>query len=91
MHPFVLGELAMGNLRQRERTITALDMLPEAPLVPHPQFLDFVSGHSLYGSGLGFVDASLLASASVGELLIWTRDRRLREQAEKLSLAWQAA
>ena len=90
MHPFVIGELAMGNLRQRDRTVAALDLLPKAPLAAQREFLDFVRDHDLGGTGLGFVDASLLVAASLGGLLIWTRDRRLAERAEKLSLAWRA-
>ncbi len=88
MHPFVLGELAMGNLLERKRTVAALSALAEAPLAPASDLLAFVDEQDLGGSGLGFVDAHLLISAVLCGATIWTRDRRLAERAAGLSLRW---
>ena len=90
MHPFVLGELAMGNLRARARTVASLEALPPAPIAPPRALLDFVADRQLGGTGLGLIDAHLLLSASLSGAKIWTRDRRLDERAEALSLRWLA-
>lgn len=85
-HRLVTAELAMGNLAQWRRTVDLLDALPQAPELDHPGFLDFVAAHGLAGSGIGVVDAHLLASASAARAAIWTRDRRLAEAAERLGI-----
>ena len=87
-HPFVIGELAMGNLAQRDVMLAALADLPLAVLAHHDEVLAFVAREALDGLGVGYVDAHLLASArlSPGARLV-TRDRRLQETAERLGLA----
>lgn len=90
MHPFVIGELAMGNLRDRVKTTAAMASLPAVDVVPQHIWLSFVDRLALGGSGLGFVDAHLLASASDHDVKIWTRDRRLAEQASAMSVAFDA-
>lgn len=87
-HPLVTAELAMGNLRDWRRTITLLDSLPPAEQVQHATLLDFVEKANLAGSGVGVVDAHLLASAQSSGCKLWTRDRRLLEQANRLDLAF---
>lgn len=86
-HPFVTGELAVGNLHQRERTILMLRSLPQIEPVDEDEFFDFMTSASLHGTGLGFVDIHLLAAIdwSNGQKL-WTRDRKMREQAERFDL-----
>ncbi len=88
MHPFVIGELAMGNLRDRHRTVTALTNMASVPIVEERAWLSFVEQADLGGSGLGFVDAHLLAAATLGDILLWTRDRRLSDRAERLGRRW---
>ena len=88
MHPFVLGELALGNFRDRKRALTVLGSLYAAPLVAQECFLDFVERHALAGIGIGFVDAHLLASACEGRIKLWTRDQRLAARAEILGVGW---
>ena len=88
-HPLVTAELAMGNLREWRRTINLLDSLPQAPLLPQDDMLAFVERTGLAGSGLGVVDAHLLGSAQASGGRIWTRDRRLSEQADRLGLAYR--
>jgi len=87
-HPFVLGELALGNLRQRDDILRALQRLPQATSASHLEVLQFIDREALYGRGIGYVDAHLLAAArlTAGSKL-WTRDRRLQVVAGQLGLA----
>jgi predicted nucleic acid-binding protein len=87
-HPFVLGELALGNLRQGDEIMLVLRRLPQAISASHQEVLQFVDREALFGRGIGYVDAHLLAAArlTVGTRL-WTRDRRLQAVAVQLDLA----
>ena len=87
-HPFVLGELALGSLRQRERFLTYLRDLPQAVVAEDEEVFRMIDRQALFGRGIGYVDAHLLAAArlTAGSRL-WTRDRRLRAVAAELSLA----
>jgi predicted nucleic acid-binding protein len=87
-HPFVLGELALGNLRQRDDFLQVLRRLPQATGASHLEVLQFIEREALYGRGIGYVDAHLLAAArlTAGSKL-WTRDRRLQTVAGQLGLA----
>lgn len=86
-HPFVIGELALGSLRQRDVVLDALRGLPSAQVATDKEVQAFVDQHKLFGIGLGYVDAHLLAGTllSVGAKL-WTRDKRLRNAALRLGL-----
>ena len=85
-HPFVIGELALGNLRQRQ-LLRWLHDLPAAPTAADAEVLSFIERRALAGSGIGYVDAHLLASAQLGAAALWTRDTRLSAVAERLGLA----
>ena len=87
-HPFVLGELALGNLRQRDDILRGLRRLPQATSASHLEVLRFIDREALYGRGIGYVDAHLLAAArlTAGSKL-WTRDRRLQAVAGQWGLA----
>lgn len=76
-HQFVIGELACGNLKRRSEVLALLGALPEAPEVDHHEMLAFVDEHKLTGSGLGWIDVHLLASAALARVPLWTFDRRL--------------
>jgi hypothetical protein len=86
-HPFVVGELACGALRRRGEILELLRHLPQAPIVEHDEVLAFVEGHALAGSGLGWIDVHLLASATLAGERVWTRDRRLAHAARRLGVA----
>ncbi len=87
-HPFVIGELAMGNLGQRSATLQFLDELPKAVVASHDEVMSLVEGHRLNGLGMGYIDAHLLASTLLTEgATLWTRDHRLQAIAERLGLA----
>jgi predicted nucleic acid-binding protein len=86
-HPMVTLELALGAIPDRNRLITMLRRLPQAPLLDEIALLDYVEEAELPGSGIGLVDAHLLASAAcVDGVSLWTRDRRLRQQSDRLGL-----
>jgi predicted nucleic acid-binding protein len=91
-HPFVLGELALGSLRQRELVLTALGDLPQASIATEPEVLAFIDTQRLYGFGIGYVDAHLLAAVRLtAGASLWTRDRRLHEAAVRLGAAARVA
>jgi predicted nucleic acid-binding protein len=85
-HPFVVGELACGNLARRREVLSYLDALPQAPLVDHEEVRGFIESHGLSGRGLGWIDVHLLASARLAQLPFWTLDQRLAVVARTLGL-----
>jgi len=89
VHPFVIGEIACGVLSERSLTLELLGNLPAAILAESEEVLAFVEQHRLYGRGIGYVDAHLLASVALmpGSAL-WTRDRRLQAAAAGLRCTW---
>ncbi len=87
VHPMIVGELALGSLRNRSAVLALMRHLPEAPTATHHEVLHFVDTHSLHGTGLSLVDAHLLAALKLSETdRLWTRDRRLRQAAERLDV-----
>ena len=87
-HPFVIGELALGNLPQRDQALRELQDLPQAKVATDREVLYFVDRHRLFGLGVGYVDAHLLAAVSLtAGAGLWTRDRRLGRAADRLGLA----
>jgi predicted nucleic acid-binding protein len=92
MHPFVLGEIACGNLRNRREVLDLLARLPAASVATDSETLEFIERRSLMGRGIGNVDVHLLASAALGGTTrLWTRDRRLALVADELGLAFETA
>jgi predicted nucleic acid-binding protein len=85
-HPFIVGELACGNLRNRNEILSLLQTLPMAPTVEFDEFLYFIDRNQLMGIGIGFVDVHLLASSQLAGIPLWTSDNRLRSSAIKLDL-----
>jgi predicted nucleic acid-binding protein len=86
-HPFVIGELAVGVLRRRAELLDLLHALPSAPVAGHAEVLAFVEAHRLMGTGLGWIDVHLLASARLASHGLWTKDRPLTNAARRLGIA----
>ncbi len=86
-HPFIVGELACGNLANRREILHRLEALPRADVAEHREVLAFLEAHRLAGRGIGWVDAHLLASARLTRLPIWTLDKHLAAVAQDLGLA----
>lgn len=85
-HPFVIGELACGRLEARSEVLSLLSALPQAPLARHDEVLAFVEGNRLAGTGIGWVDAHLLAAARLAGVGLWTLDGALVAVALELGL-----
>ncbi|TMQ74014.1 MAG: type II toxin-antitoxin system VapC family toxin [Candidatus Eisenbacteria bacterium] len=83
-HPFVIGELACGQLRNRREVLRLLGTLPSAAVASHEEVLAFLEGRRLFGRGVGWVDAHLLASAVVSHARLLALDRRLSQLAREL-------
>jgi predicted nucleic acid-binding protein len=86
MHPFVLGELACGNLKNRAEILSALRELPSAKPASTTETLQLIADRRLWGRGLGWVDVHLLASALLSDCTLWTLDKRLAAAATRLGL-----
>jgi len=88
-HPFIIGELACGNLKNRNEIIPLLQSLPMVPMIEFDEFLFFIDRNHLMGKGIGFVDAHLLASAQLTGIPLWTSDKRLNSAADQLELTFK--
>ena len=86
MHPFVLGELACGNLQRRTEVLSLIGSLPPAPVATDDEALFFIDQHRLMGKGIGYIDAHLLASVSLAKpASLLTHDKRLGRIAAELA------
>ena len=89
-HPFIIGEVACGNLRQRREVLRLLDDLPGVPVAAEHEARTFLEQRGLMGKGIGYVDVHLLASASLhGDARLWTADRPLARVAAELGLVYR--
>jgi predicted nucleic acid-binding protein len=86
-HPFVIGELATENLRQRDKILRALHGLPKAVVAQDAEVLDLIGREALFGSELGYIDVHLLASARLSASPLFTRDKRLHAAAMRMAVA----
>ena len=86
-HPFVVGELACGALKRRAEILALFRSLRHAPVVDYEEVLHFTDAHALMGSGLGWVDVHLLASAFLAGGRLWSKDRQLARAANLLGVA----
>lgn len=86
-HPFVVGELACGELRRRDEILALLTSLPSAPLAAHEEVMALVRSHNLFGRGIGWVDAHLLTSARLSGALLVTLDKPLSRAARTVGVA----
>lgn len=86
-HPWVTGELALGHLSAREEILGLLGRLPQAEVASAAEILDFIYSQRLYGLGIGYVDAQLLAAVQLTpDARIWTADKGLGSAAHRLDL-----
>ena len=87
-HPYVIAEIALGSLRDRDAVLGALRDLPGVPVATPEEALFLVERERLFNRGIGYVDISLLTAARLQPgVTVWTRDKRLRKAAEELGLA----
>jgi predicted nucleic acid-binding protein len=88
MHPFVSGEIALGSIARRAQVLGVLTSLEQLEPVAPDALLDFIEEADLAATGIGHVDAHLLAAARRTQARLWTRDKRLAAQAQRLGLAY---
>ncbi len=86
-HPYVVGELACGNLRNRKEILVMLRALPLAEVAGDEEVLHLLESERMYGQGLGWIDAHLLASVRLTNCALWTLDDALRRAARRMKLA----
>jgi predicted nucleic acid-binding protein len=89
-HPFIIGELACGNVENRREILSLLKALPAAATATHDEVLRFIETQRLMGLGLGYVDVHLLAAARLGAVPIWTHDKRLKAAAVRLQVDFKS-
>lgn len=86
-HPFIIGELACGNIINRTEILTLLRALPCLDTVLESEVLTLLEGHQLYGRGLGYIDVHLIAAALINNVKIWTRDKSLNSITRKFNIS----
>ena len=89
VHPYVLGEIALGTIRNRAKVLAELHRLKAAPLAAPSEVAQLIETVPLIGRGIGYVDAHLLASALLARTTLLTHDRRLRAVADELGIAYR--
>ena len=82
IHPFVVGELSLGMLKNRTQILELLSRLPQAPIAEHEEVMAAVAKHSLFGVGIGWVDAHLVASSLIASVGLLTMDKALQSAAK---------
>ena len=87
IHPWVIGEIACGNLRNRQQVLDLLLGLTTALVASDSEVLLLIERGNLMGRGIGYVDAHLLAAAKLSRCGLWTQDRRLAVVAQEQGLA----
>jgi hypothetical protein len=87
-HPLIVGELACGNLKNRQEIISLLKSLPMAVIAEHEEVMQFIHDYSLMGKGLGYIDMHLLASALLTQVSLWTEDKKLHAVSLKYGLSY---
>ena len=86
-HRFVIGELALGNLQNRNIVLNSLQNLPQVTSASDEEALHFIENNGLFGKGVGYIDAHLLAAVRLSpDALLWTRDKRLLAESIRLGL-----
>ena len=87
VHPFVIGEIALGQMHQRKAILAALSDLPRAQVATEEEAISFIERHALYGRGVGYIDVHLLAAVRLtAGAVLWTSDRRLHAVADALGV-----
>ena len=85
IHPYIIGELACGNLKNRKEILSLLNELPKTENIEHQEILSFIENNRLMGSGIGLIDVHILASSILSNALLWTFDKKLENISIKLS------
>lgn len=87
-HPFIVGELACGNLKNRKEVLSLLQLVPMATLAGHDEVLQFIERNHLMGKGLGYIDVHLSVSALLTAVPMWTYDKRLMTANKRFGISY---
>ncbi len=87
-HPFIIGELACGNLKNRSEILSLLQAFAMATQVDYEEVVQFIDNYRLMGKGLGYIDMHLLASAILTHIPLWTLDKRLKDVSSTLGIKY---
>ena len=87
-HPFIIGEIACGGIKNRSEIISLLNDLPSTDILDHSEIMEFIENRKIMNKGIGYIDVHLLGSALVSETPLWTFDRVLRKIAVQLSIEY---
>jgi predicted nucleic acid-binding protein len=88
IHPFVLGEIALGAIASRAELLQHLGRLRTTSVAQHREVLGLIEQTPLWGRGIGWVDAHLLATAMLDRIQLWTLDQQLHAAAQELGVAF---
>ena len=86
-HPFIIGEIACGGIKNRYEIISLLNDLPSTDIIDHSDIMEFIETRKIMSKGIGYIDVHLLGSALVSEIPLWTYDQALKKIAIELSIA----
>jgi predicted nucleic acid-binding protein len=91
-HPWVMAEIALGSLRNRETVLSLLDGLPQAPAASVDEVRHMIEERALFSRGIGLIDVGLIASCLLfSGSSLWTRDKKLAAVARELGMAFDPA
>jgi len=88
-HPFIIGEIACGNIKNRTEVLALLQLLPQVTQAKHAEVIAFIESNRLMGRGLGYIDLHLSASARLSRIPVWTLDKRLDETNQELGISFK--
>ena len=88
-HPYILGEIACGNIANRKEILLLMKSLPKAETTEDEEIFEFIEQNRLYGSGLGLIDVHLLASTILSKAYLWTLDKKLSQIATKFNVCYK--
>jgi predicted nucleic acid-binding protein len=87
-HPFIIGEIACGGIKNRYEIISLLNDLPSTDVLDHSEIMEFIENRGIMNKGIGYIDVHLLGSALVSETPLWTFDKALKKMAIQLSVGY---
>lgn len=87
-HPFIVGELACGSIKNRKEILSLLQSLPMAVQASHQEVLGFIENKKLQGKGVGYIDVHLLASTFLSNSIFWSLDKKLNSLAKGMKIGY---
>ena len=87
-HPYIIGEIACGGIKNRHEIISLLNYLPTTDILDHSDIMEFIEYRKIMNKGIGYIDVHLLASALVSDTPLWTFDKALKKVANQLFIEY---